>query len=332
MSSTDSFWNRRPCLVTGGAGFGGSHLCEQLVVRKARVYVLDHWLSIKSYLALQGLVNNIEFIQGDIRDLEFVKHVLERFEIETVFHLAAQPIVPMSNIVPYETLSINAMGTYSILEAVRTTSLTNRLVFASSGAYYGTTTIDRGIKEEDRPLSSTNIYAPSKVAGDIAVRCYARIYGIKAATCRFMNTYGPGDTNFSRIIPRAVQNLITQAPYEFGDRDDGTTKLDYMHVRDMANAYIKVAEHLESISGEAFNFGGGNPISVRDLTIMVSTAFDGKTREPKFFGPLKARPLIKSLDITKAKDILGWQPTTSLEEGLRETIDWYKENWDRLEA
>jgi CDP-glucose 4,6-dehydratase len=293
--------------------------------------VLDHWLPRTSYLVLNGLKDKVSFIEGDIRGLDLLKHVLERFEIDTVFHIAAQPIVPMSNSIPYETLSINAMGTYAVLEALRTTSFTNKLVFASSGAYYGTTTIDRGIKEDDAPLSAMNIYAPSKVAGDIAVRCYAGVYEIKAATCRFMNTYGPGDTNFSRIIPRAIQNLIRQAPYEFGDRDDGTTKLDYMHVRDMANAYIKVAEQLDSISGEAFNFGGGNAVSVLDLTTMVSRIFDGKTREPKFFGPPKEKPLIKYLDITKSKDILEWQPTTNLEDGLRETIEWYKENWSRLE-
>ncbi len=332
MTTKDSYWNKRCCLVTGGAGFGGSHLCEQLLTRGAKVYVLDRWLARNSYLAINGLFDKMEFIQGDIRDYELLKHVLERFQIDTVFHIAAQPIVPMSNIIPLETLSINAMGTYTILEAIRTTKCSNRLVFASSGAYYGTTMTDRAITEEDTPLSATNIYAPSKVAGDIAVRCYARIYGIKAATCRFMNTYGSGDTNFSRIIPRSIQNLITKAPYEFGDRDDGTTRLDYMHVRDMANAYITVAEYLDSVSGEAFNFGGGNPISVRDLTKLVSKIFDGKDREPKFFGTPRDKPFIKYLDITKAKHILGWQPSTTLEGGLRETIEWYKRFWNKLEV
>lgn len=326
----DSYWNKKCCLITGGAGFGGSHLCEQLLARQAKLYVLDRYLPRNSYLVLNGLIDDMEFIHGDIRDLDLLKHTLERFEINTVFHLAAQPIVPISNVIPFETLSVNALGTYVVLEAMRTTKCVKYLVFASSGAYYGTTMTDRAITEEEPPLSATNIYAPSKVAGDIAVRCYADIYGLRAAACRFINTYGPGDTNFSRIIPRAIKNLITRAPYEFGDRDDGTTKFDYLHVRNMANAYIAVAEHLDSVAGEVFNFGGGNPISTSELTKQVSRIFDGKEREPRFFGAPKDKTIIKYLDTTKAKNILGWQPETTLEQGLRETIEWYCKFWDKL--
>jgi len=332
MKDKDSYWNEKSCMVTGGAGFGGSHLCKQLLERNAKVYVLDRWLPHNSYLVLNGLLDSVEFICGDVRNLDLLRHTLERFEIDTVFHLAAQPSVPISNVIPFETLSINVLGTYTVLEAVRTTKCVKHLVFASSGAYYGTTMTDRAITEETPPLSATNIYAPSKVAGDIAVRCYARIYGLKAATCRFMNTYGPGHNNFSCIIPRAIKNLINNDPYEFGSRDDGTTVLDYMHIRDMTNAYITVAEHLNSdlVAGEAFNFSGGNSISTRDLTKLISKIFDGTDREPKFFGAPREKPLVKYLDTTKAKRILGWQPTITLEEGLCETIEWYKRFWDRL--
>ncbi len=283
------------------------HTCaSSFLARDAKVFVLDRVRPRNSYFTINGLFERVQFIPGDIRHYGLLQHILERFQVDIVFHVAAQPIVPMSNVIPMETLSINAMGTYTVLEALRSTKWTKRLVFASSGAYYGTTTTDKAITEDDPPLSATNIYAPSKVAGDIAVRCYARVYGVKAATCRFMNTYGEGDTNFSRIIPRAIQNLITHAPFEFGDRDDGTTMLDYMHIRDMANAYIKVAEHLDSISGEALNFGGGNPISVSDLTRLVSKIFDGIDREPKFFGAPREKPIVKYMDTTKAQRILGW--------------------------
>lgn len=316
-------WESRPCLVTGGAGFGGSHLCQQLLARNVKVYVLDRWLPRNSYLVLGGLVDRMEFIQGDICDMDLLKHTLERFEIDMVFHLAAQPIVPMSNIIPYETLKTNALGTYTVLESIRTVKCVKHLVFASSGAYYGTTTTDKPITEDEAPLSATNIYAPSKVAGDIAVRCYARIFGLKAAVCRFMNTYGPGDTNV-RIIPVAIKKLITQAPYDFGDRDDGTTILDYMHIRDMANAYIAVSENLDSVSGEAFNFSGGRPISTYHLTRLISRIFDGQEREPIFHGTPREKPAIKYLDTTKARNLLGWQPSITLEEGISETIQWYR--------
>lgn len=323
-------WKGRPCLVTGGAGFGGSHLCEQLLGLGSRVYVLDRVLPASSYLALTGLARRVEFIQGDIRDLGLMQMTLERFQIDTVFHLAAQPIVPISNVLPLETLSVNAMGAYTVLEAVRTVKCVRGLVFASSGAYYGTTTTDRPIGEDAPALEATNIYAPSKAAADLVVRCYARVFGVKAAVCRFMNTYGPGDTNFSRIVPRAVQNLMRKEAYEFGDRDDGSTRLDFLYIRDMASAYIRVAENLDSISGEAFNFGSGNPTSTRDLTRLVSRCFDGVNREPIFAGAAKPKTVIKSLDIRKAKERLGWQPTTSLDQGLSETVAWYRRSWERL--
>lgn len=326
----NGFWLDKRCLVTGGLGCGGSHLAEQLLKRGAKVYVLDRVRPHNSYLVLTGLIDQVEYVPGDIRDIDLVKSILERFEIETVFHLAAQPIIPASNIIPWETLSINVLGTYSVLEAVRASAFAKTLIFASSGAYYGTTTQREPIGEEQSPRKASNIYAPSKVAGDIAVRCYAEVYGLKAAVCRFINTYGPGNTNFSTIVPRAISHLIRGIPYDFGTRDDGTTTLDFLHVRDMARGYIAVAENIERVSGEAFNFGGGNPVCIRELVTMISRVFDGQEREPVFRGTKRQVPLCKCLDTGKAQRMLGWQPSTSLEDGLRETVQWYKNFWDRL--
>lgn len=319
-----SDWSGRACLVTGGAGFGGSHLCARLVDLGAKVYVVDRVFPRSSYLVLGGIESHVETITGDVRDLDLMRLTLERNEIDTVFHLAAQPIAPMSNVIPFETLSVNALGTYTVLEAVRSSSCAKRLVFASSGAYYGATTTDRPVNEDDAPAGATNLYGPSKVAGDVAVRAYAHVYGIKAATCRFMNTFGPGDTNFTRIVPRAVRNLIRDAPYDFGDRDDGNTRLDFLHIRDMANAYIKLGERLEAVSGEAFNFGRGHPTSTSELTRLTSRVFDGRDRTPIFAGPSRAKPVVKYLDIGKAKRLLDWEPAISLEDGISETIDWYR--------
>jgi len=329
-AKVSGYWESRACLVTGGAGFGGSHLVEQLVRRGAKVFVLDRFLPRNSYLRLSGLAEMVDFVTGDIRDQELVKSLLERCEIDTVFHLAAQPIVPMSNSLPFETLSVNALGTYAMLEAVRVASCPKRFVFASSAAYYGTTSTNQPIAEDEAPLVAANIYSPSKVAADSAVRCYAETYGLKAVACRFINTYGPGDANFSRIIPRAIRNLVLAKPYDFGSRDDGTTCLDYLHVRDMANAYICVAEHLEAVAGHAFNFGTGETTSTRDLAKLVSHVFDGQEREPIFCGPKRDKPVIKRLDVSKAEKFLGWEASTTLEHGLDETVQWYRRFWDRL--
>lgn len=324
------FWSGRKCLVTGGNGFGGSHLCELLLSLGARVYNLDRWTPANSYLVISGMADKTTHIQGDIRDLDLLRLSMQRFEINTVFHLAAQPIVPISNVLPQETLSVNAQGTYSVLEAVRTSQCVERLVFASSGAYYGATTTNQAIPETHPPLPATNIYAPSKVAGDVAVRAYAHIYGMKAAACRFMNTFGPGDTNFSRIVPRAIKNLITDENYDFGSRDDGSSQIDCLYISDMARAYTHVAERLDDVAGEAFNFGTGVPISTKELTSMTSRIYDGTERTPIFSGEKKAVPSIKYLDITKSQQQLDWQPSTSLQEGLQKTINWYRNHWKVL--
>jgi CDP-glucose 4,6-dehydratase len=330
MDNNFKFWNNKKCIVTGGMGFGGSHLVEQLVKKGAVIYVLDRLVPQNSYLVLSGMVDKIQYINGDIRDTNLIRMLLENYKIDYIFHLAAQPDVPLSNAMPYETLSINVMGTYSVLEAVRCCSVPPVLIFASSGAYYGTTTQSALIKENQAPNIATNIYAPSKIAGDFAVRCYVRTYGIKAGLCRFINTYGPGNTNFGTIVPRAITLLIEGMPYDFGDRDDGSSVFDYLHIDDMTRGYIAVAQNIERINGEAFNFSGGQAISVRELVKMISRLYDGKEREPVFHGVRREVPVSKLLDCSRAEQILGWHPSLILEQGLTQTIRWYKQFWPKL--
>jgi len=323
-------WLGRPCLVTGGAGFGGAHLCAVLLDLGARVIVIDRVLPRTSYLRLAGLADKVDLFYADVRDLETMQLCLERFQIRTVFHLAAQPIVPMSVTSPLETLSINALGTYALLEAARQSSFVESFVLASSGAYYGTTHGDEPITEETAPLPAANLYGPSKVAADIAARCYAATYGLNVGVCRFINTYGPGDTNFSRIVPRAVENLMRGAPYAFGDRDDGTTRLDYLHVSDMARGYVAVAERAAECRGEVFNFGTGALHSTAEVAEAVSLTFDGQARTPLFEGEPKPRPVVKRLDVSRAREKLGWSARYDLAAGLDETVSWYRRHWELL--
>lgn len=294
------------------------------------MHVLDRWAEPHPYLTLSGLRERVRLHVGDCRDLDLLRVLLARTEADTVFHLAAQPLVALGNAAPYETLSINVMGTVAVLEAVRTVAPAARVVFASSGAVYGPTSTDHAIGEDEPPVPANNVYAAGKIAADTAVRTYAKVYGLKAAACRFMNTYGPGDTNFSRIVPKACRALIEARPYDFGDRDDGRSVLDFLHIRDMAAAYIAVADRIDAAAGEAFNFGAGSPISVRELVGRISRAFDGREREAVFRGAPKPKRPVKYLNISKSERVLGWTPTTPLETGLAETLEWYRRHWDRL--
>jgi nucleoside-diphosphate-sugar epimerase len=319
-------WQDRSALVTGGAGFCGAHLCEMLLARGANVMVLDRVLPPDSYLRLAGLEQRVHFISGDILDAPFLKLLLERFPVDVVFHAAAQPIVGISNALPDETAQINIAGTYNVLEAIRAARRQPRLVFASSGAYYGATQTTAAISEDAPPLPASNIYGPTKVAADLAVRCYARIYNIRAATCRWMNTYGPGDTNLTRIVPATLRRLARDGRALI-DGTDGSNVLEALFVRDMCEAYLAVAERLDddAVSGEAFNFGGGAPLTLRDLVVEITRAWNAVTGQSVPEEPLITGPRVDSvkyLDITKARERLNWQPSTPLDVGLRETIAW----------
>lgn len=322
-----SFWTNRPVLVIGGAGFGGAHLCEQLARRGARVWVQDKVLWPDSYLRLGGVAKDVSFLPGDIRDATETKLLIERLEVDTVFLLAAQPIVSISNSLPLETAEVNIMGTYHVLEALRLSRKTKRLVFASSGAYYGATNTTEAIPEDAPPLPAANIYAPSKVAADLAVRCYAKIYGLQTAVCRWMNTYGPGDTNFSRIVPITIRRLL-HGEQPLIDGTDGSNVLELLHVRDMAEGYITAAEKLDQpgVCGEAFNFGSGAPLTLREAVMALTRAWNEVTGESRDEEPLITGPRVQSvkyLDIRKAQQQLSWQPDVALDEGLRETVAWY---------
>ena len=322
-------WSQQKILVLGAAGFCGAHLCDQLVRRGAQVIGFDKVLPLNSWLHQSNTVTEIDWITGDILDLDDLKLLLARFPVDTVFLLAAQPIVSISNQLPLETAQVNIIGTYNVLEAVRAQPHPPRLVFASSGAYYGATNTQAAITEDEPALAAKNIYAPTKAAADLAVRCYAQIYGLRAATCRWMNTYGPGDLNFSRIIPATMKRLHAGKPGLI-DGTDGTNILEMLHVRDMVEAYLAVAARLdtEDVRGQAFNFGGGTPLELKFVVEQAARAWNGATGQnvpetPEITGPRVDS--VKYLDISKARERLGWEPRVGLEEGLRETALWYRD-------
>ena len=321
-------WHTQRALVLGAAGFCGAHLCDQLVQRGTKVIGFDKSLSPASWLHRSGTLDRIHWEHGDILDLANLKLLLARYPVDTVFLLAAQPIVSISNQLPLETVHTNIVGTYNVLEAIRAQPEPPKLVFASSGAYYGATNTKSAIGEDEAALVAGNIYAPTKAAADLAVRCYARIYGLRAASCRWMNTYGPGDLNFSRIIPATMQRLNQNKPGLI-DGTDGTNILEMLHVRDMIEAYLAVAANLDraEVSGQAFNFGGGEPLELSHVVREAARAWNeanetGVSIEPEITGPRVDS--VKYLDISKAREILNWTPRISLQDGLRETAKWYR--------
>lgn len=314
----------RRCLVTGGFGFGGTHLARELTALGAIVTVLDRVGLDDVQPELQDSASAWRSVQGDVRDSELVSKVLRQERIDTVFHLAAEAIVPNSVTDPFSVLDVNARGTFTVLERSRCSGTVEQFIFASSGAYYGDHDQSSPIDETTSPTAASNLYAASKAAGDLAVQGYAKTFGMRASACRFMNTYGPGDRNTSRLIPAAVGKLLRGEPYDFGDRDDGTSQLDFLFVGDMTRAYLAVADSLSTTDGDVFNFGSGRLTSIAAVARLVSTSFDGIDREPVFRGVPRTIPRMKHLDISRAHRILGWEPKTALIDGLQATIDFYR--------
>jgi len=317
-------WASQKVLITGAAGFCGAHLCEVLLAKGARVVGFDSHPPDNQPSALQ-----VE--KGDLLDLPALCATLERGAFHVVFHLAAQPIVSLSIERPIETMQANIVGAYNVCEAIRLAPDPPKLVFASSGAYYGATNATHPIGEDEAALAASNIYAPTKAAADLAVRCYARVYGLRAASCRWMNTYGPGDTNWSRVVPATFARAREGKPGLIA-ATDGTNVLEMLSVRDMIEAYLRVAEHLDKadVKGEAFNFGGGKPLVLRELVARVTRAWNEATGadvpiEPEIRGPKVES--VKYLDISKAKRVLNWEPQIDLDEGLRDAARWYARFW-----
>lgn len=263
-----------------------------------------------------------DYVAGDVRDVAFVRGLLETKKIDAVFHLAAQPLIPLSISQPFETLDVNSRGTYAVLEACRHVGIAT-VVVASSGAYYGTTTTDLPIPECAPPLPASNLYAAGKAAADLAAQGYAHTFDMPVGVCRFMNTYGPDDPNESRLIPHALSLLTRNAPYDFGSRDDGTTRLDFLHVDDMTSAYLAVAAFVALNGGHdaVFNFGTGVATPIAEVGRMVSRSYDGIEREPIFTGPRRSVPIVKYLDPTKAQNVLGWRASVELSAGVDRVVD-----------
>lgn len=321
-----NFWQGKNVLVTGASGFIGSWLAKALIERNAQVTTIVRDLKKKSNLDILNIREKINIIKGDITDYDLVLRVLNEFEIDTCFHLAAQSIAQTAEKSPLSTLESNIKGTWILLEASKNYGI-ERMIVASSDKAYGKQ------KEfpynEDCPLLGRNPYDASKICADVLAQTYASTYNFPVAITRNVNVYGPGDLNFSRLIPGTIISILKNDTPVI--RSDGTPERDYMYIEDAVNAYIILAENLHrpEVKGEAFNFGSGKPIKVLDLFNMI-IKLSGKNLIPKIMSEAKNEIDRQYLATTKAERVLGWKPKWTFEEGLKKTIEWYQENLPNL--
>jgi UDP-glucose 4-epimerase len=307
-------------LITGGAGFIGSHLCDKFTKEGHTVLCLDNFMS-GNLTNVRHLLDyrNFKLIKGDIRDPDLLEKIMR--EVDTVFHLAAQVHVDRSYVEPKLTYDVNVMGTQNILESARMHDI-KRVIHTSTSEVYGSAQyvpID-----EKHPLNAPHPYGASKIAADRMCHAYIQTYGMDIAITRLFNTFGPRqrDIGYGGVISIFTRRVLSNVPpLIYGN---GRQTRDYIYVEDAIKAFDLILKHDKPIT-EPINFGSGEEQSILDLANMIIDLC-GKKADMK---PVHIEPRIGEVErlianATKAKELLGWEPKFTLKEGLKEFIQWYK--------
>ncbi len=319
---TTGFWRDRPVLVTGCTGILGSWLTEALVELGADVIGLVRDWVPQSQLVLSSTYKRIKVVRGDVTDYVLLERILAEYEVDTIFHLAAQTIVPIANRNPLSTFETNIKGTWLLLEAARRVGTMKRMLVASSDKAYGTH--EQLPYTENAPLLACHPYDVSKACAEMLAHTYWVTYNLPVAITRCANLYGGGDLNWNRIVPGTMRSVI------YGERpiirSDGSPMRDYLFVQDAVAGYLRLAEILDArdLYGQAFNFGMDNPQSALDIVQAIIAISDAPHIQPIILNEAPNEIQAQYLSSEKAKRLLGWEPAFTLEEALGETLAWYK--------
>lgn len=321
--SDPTFWRNRPTLVTGATGFLGSHLTHRLCEAGAAVTIVVRD-EVPATDIVRGWLDQVTVVRGDITDERSMERAIGDYEIRTVLHLAAQSQVPVANRNPLETFDSNIAGTWVLLEAARRAPTVEQVVTASSDKAYGRQTSLP--YTESMPLLAQHPYDASKACADIISLTYARSFGLPVCITRCGNFFGPGDTNWERIVPGTFRSVLRgERPVI---RSDGTMVRDYLYADDGALAYLALAEAMAddpALAGEAFNFSIEQPMSVLEMVEHIQRAA-GTDLEPDIRGVATNEIDAQHLSAEKARTRLGWSPRCTVEEAMERTAAWYREH------
>ena len=325
----NSFWNNRTAFVTGATGFVGAHIVRHLLGSGAKVVCLQRDAICENSLDIFNLRNKVTVINGTIEDFPLMERILNEYEIEAVFHLAAQALVGAANRSPLSTFETNIRGTYLLLEACRLNQTVKRVVVASSDKAYGSHTKLPYL--EDFPLQGLFPYDVSKTCTDLISQSFAHSYQLPVTISRSANIYGGGDLNLSRIIPGTIISVLKNENPII--RSDGTPIREFIHVEDVAKGYLLLAEMIDETKGHAFNFGSNEPLQMLDLVNKIVELMGKKVElPPKIMLQTKIQREIDAqyLSAEKIQTKLGWKAVIDLETGLQQTIDWYSEYFQTI--
>lgn len=306
------------CLVTGGAGFIGSHIVEALVEQGHKVRVLDN-LSTGYLKNLKNVQNQIDFVEGDILDADLVRKVIQG--VDWVFHQAALASVPRSVERPLETHAACATGTLVLLDAARKAQV-RRFIYAGSSSAYGDQPFSAK-RESDLP-DPISPYGAAKLAGEAYCRAFYATYGLPTVVIRYFNVFGPRqdpDSPYSAVIPLFITAILKgKRPIIYGD---GQQSRDFTYVANVVHANLLAAEK-DGVGGRVFNAAGGRSITLLQLLAALNEVLGTKV-EPEFAPPRPGDIRESMADITAARKWLGYEPQVDFAEGLRRSVDYYRE-------
>ena len=328
MSMTPgNIWSDRRVFVTGCTGLLGSWLTEALVRCGANVVGLVRDRVPTSRMVQSGLIDQITVVSGEVGDYLLLERTLNEYQVQTVFHLAAQTIVGIANQSPLSTFDTNIRGTWQLLEACRRTSWVEAVVVASSDKAYGEH--QELPYNEEAALEGRHPYDVSKSCADLIAQGYSKTYGLPVCITRCGNLFGPGDLNFNRLIPGTIYSVLRSEPPVI--RSDGKSTRDYIYVEDAAGAYLNLAEAMlkqSSIHGNAFNFSYEQPLKALEVVEKILGHMERSDLQPQILNNATNEIPHQFLGSAKARQMLGWQPQFDFDEGLRRTIPWYVELFD----
>jgi CDP-glucose 4,6-dehydratase len=317
-----TFWQDRRVFVTGCTGLVGAETVRALLAEGAHVVglVRDHVAG--SELLRAGLDRHMDIVRGSVEDYALLERTLAEYEVQTVFHLAAQTIVGIANRCPLSTFETNIKGTWCVLEAARRCGAPPQVIVASSDKAYGEQEVLP--YTEEAPLQGRHPYDASKSCADLLALTYHHTYGLPVCVTRCGNFFGGGDLNWNRLVPGTIRSVLRGRRPVI--RSDGSYVRDYFYVKDGARAYLHLAEcmaRLPEVVGRAFNFSNELQVTALEMVRTVLRLL-GSDLQPDVRGEATHEIRHQYLSAARARQVLDWRPRWGLEEALRETIAWYR--------
>ena len=332
MKKNKNFWNGKSVLITGASGFVGSNLSKNLNKNGAKVVGLIQSKKKKSLLFYEKVDKNIDLIFGDINDRTLLKKILIKFKIEICFHLAAQVEVGLARKDPFGTWETNVRGTYSLLDTIRENKkYVKSIIIASSDKAYGEHGISRMPYQENYKLKPLFVYDTSKACADMIAKSYSsKLFNLPIVISRFSNIYGPGQLNFTALIPDAITSCVQNKTFKM--RGDGEAIRDFIHIDDIVDVYKILSKELylspSKYSGQVFNAGTNSPQKIRDVVKLIylhnkkKNIFEAvvkNIKKNKTVGEIS----VQFMDYKKLYKYFRWKPKKNFRKSLPALFKWY---------